>query len=83
MRLNGQPKLASLYARYDEFFKNTPWCSSLTEVLESNLETYVDDCHVKADGNQIMAAAIAGFLEKKLVKSSSGEVTSLPDQTAR
>lgn len=78
VRLNGQPQLAKLYARYDEFFKNTTWCNSLTGVLESNLETYVDDCHVKADGNQIMAAAIAGFLEKKLVKSSSGEVTSLP-----
>lgn len=74
-RLAGVPQLAKLYSRYEEGIRQYPWARSLTDVFEKNLDLYNDDCHVKARGNEIFAAAMADFLEPKLgVQSETGRV---------
>jgi len=76
VRLQGVPQLGSLYARYDEAFKQTSWASSLTDVFGSRSDLYIDDVHVIAEGNRILASAMADSLEKRLSKDpSSGKIS--------
>lgn len=60
------PKLIRLYKGYEEEVSFLPYGFSLTSIFKNKPGIYIDDCHVDAEGNLILARSIADFLEIRL-----------------
>ena len=67
VKLNPEEKgLSSIYTLMDFETIEKEYCTSLTPLFKGRDSLFIDDCHIKPEGNKLIAKAMADFIEPTL-----------------